>query len=271
MPELPEVETTLRAIRPVLEGRKIRRLDVRRHDLRWPVTAGIAGRLAGQTVSQVRRRAKYLLASVAGGTLIVHLGMSGSIRLLREPRQPGPHDHIDLLMADGTCLRYTDPRRFGAWLWTAEDPVGHPLLRELGPEPWDKALTAASLHELAAGRKAPVKAFIMDNHVLVGVGNIYATEALFRAGIHPGREAGRIVLSRWEVLLTEIRAVLDSAIRSGGSTLRDFSSGEGRPGYFAQSLQAYGRAGQPCLRCGTCLRELRLAGRASAYCPGCQR
>lgn len=272
MPELPEVETTVRAVRPVLEGQKIGSLVVRRRDLRWPVPSSLPSAVEGQVVDRVWRRAKYLLAEMATGTLIVHLGMSGSIRILKSGAlAPGPHDHIDMLMQDGVCLRYTDPRRFGAWLWTDQPVQTHVLLRDLGPEPWEPFLTGAFLRERAGGRSVPVKSFIMDNHVLVGVGNIYATEALFRAGIHPARHAGKIAEARWDALLAAIRDVLESAIRSGGSTLRDFSSGDGRPGYFAQRLQAYGRAGLPCVICGAALRDTRLGGRASAYCPTCQR
>jgi len=271
MPELPEVETTLRALAPVLVGRRIAEVTVRRNDLRWPVPPDLGARLAGQTVRSARRRAKYLLLEVAGGTLIVHLGMSGSIRILSAPRPPGEHDHIDLRMADGRCLRYTDPRRFGAWLWTADPAEVHPLLRHLGPEPWDERLDAANLRALARRRKTPVKAFIMDNAVVVGVGNIYATEALFRAGVRPGRAAGRLSLAEWGRLLIEMRTVLEAAIRSGGSTLRDFTSGDGKPGYFAQTLQAYGRAGLPCVACGAPLKEVRIGGRSSVYCPRCQR
>lgn len=270
MPELPEVETTLRAIVPVLDGARVAELVVRRNDLRWPIPSDLAARLEGQVVQRMRRRAKYLLADIAGGTLIVHLGMSGSIRILARPMTAGPHDHVDLRVEGGPWLRYTDPRRFGAWLWTAEPAERHPLLRGLGPEPWDDVIDAAYLRERARHRKVPVKAFIMDNAVVVGVGNIYATEALFRARIRPRRSAGRVSLAEWGRLLDEIRAVLASAIASGGSTLRDFSSGEGRPGYFAQTLQAYGRASMPCVACGRALGEVRIGGRSSVYCPHCQ-
>lgn len=271
MPELPEVETTLRAIGPVLEGRRIECVIVRRADLRWPIPEDLPSRLKGQRVERVRRRAKYLLADVAGGTLIVHLGMSGSIRILEKSLPAGPHDHIDLQIAGGPQLRYTDPRRFGAWLWTDMLPEHHPLLKKLGPEPWDLVLTPEALHRRSRHRAVPIKAFIMDNAVLVGVGNIYATEALFRAGVRPGRAAGRVTLKEWAFLLKEIRSVLEAAIRSGGSTLRDFTSGDGKPGYFAQTLQAYGRAGEPCVLCESEIRETKIGGRASAYCPACQR
>lgn len=271
MPELPEVETTLRAIRPVVEGRRVEQMIVRRRDLRWPVSAELPDALAGTVINRAWRRAKYLLLEADTGTLVVHLGMSGSIRILSRDEPVRAHDHIDLVLGGGKALRYTDPRRFGAWLWVLEPVMKHPLLSDLGPEPWDPELSAASLQALAYGRRVPIKSFIMDNQIIVGVGNIYATEALFRAGIHPGRQAGRVASARWSRLLQEIRAVLESAIASGGSTLRDFSSGDGRPGYFAQKLQAYGREGLPCVVCGEALRALRIGGRASAYCPHCQR
>lgn len=271
MPELPEVEITLQAIRPVLEGRRIARMTIRHHGLRWPVPPSLPARLAGQTAHCVRRRGKYLLVEIGGGTLLVHLGMSGSIRLLPREAAPGPHDHIDIMTVDGRVLRYTDPRRFGAFLWIDGDPTRHKLLRVLGPEPWDPDLTAASLRARAAGHKRPVKSFIMDNGVLVGVGNIYASESLFRARIHPKRPVGRISTAAWTRLLRAIREVLEEAIRAGGTTLRDFSSGDGRPGYFARQLAVYGRGGEPCPRCAVRLLEIRIGGRTSVYCGRCQR
>lgn len=273
MPELPEVETTLRAIRPVLTGRHIRHLVVRHRQLRWPIPSALPALLADQPVLAVRRRAKYLLIETAAGTLIVHLGMSGSIRLHNDGRfaPVGPHDHVDIVMVDGTLLRYTDPRRFGAFLWTAGDPAQHPLLRRLGPEPWDPSVSAHYLRERAAGRRTAIKSLLMDNQVVVGVGNIYANEALFRAGIHPARAAGRISLARWQLLLDAIRDVLAEAIAAGGTTLKDFSAGEGRPGYFAVALAVYGRGGEACRRCGAALRASRIAGRSTVHCPQCQR
>lgn len=270
MPELPEVETTLRAIRPVLLGRCVRAVQVRQWQLRWPIPDNLPSLLAGQPVLAVRRRAKYLLIEVPTGTLIVHLGMSGSIRLLPGAGGAGPHDHVDLVMADGDLLRYCDPRRFGAFLWAAGEVMRHPLLRHLGPEPWDECVSARYLQDLAAGRRVAVKTFLMDNRVIVGVGNIYANEALFRAGMHPGRAVGRISLPRWQRLLDAVRAVLTEAIAAGGTTLKDFSAGAGKPGYFAVELAVYGRGQAPCLGCGTLLREVRTAGRSTVYCPRCQ-
>lgn len=271
MPELPEVETTRRGIEPHIRGHTVSGLIVRQRQLRWPVPARLSQYLRGHPVDAVRRRGKYLLLSVGSGTLIVHLGMSGSLRIIRNGEQPGTHDHIDLLLDNGTCLRFTDPRRFGAWLWTRDAAERHPLLATLGPEPLDEQFDAAYLHDRARGRKLAVKSFIMDSHVVVGVGNIYANEALFRAGIHPGRAAGRIGLQRYRQLTDAIKAVLEEAIRQGGTTLRDFVDGEGKPGYFSQQLQVYGRRDAPCPRCAAPLRETRIGQRSSFYCPICQR
>ena len=197
--------------------------------------------------------------------------MSGSLRILPADTPPGPHDHLDLVLEDGRCLRLTDPRRFGALLWTRRDPVRHRLLADLGPEPLGPAFDGALLHARSRDRRAAVKAFIMDGHVVVGVGNIYANEALFRAGIHPARAAGRIGRARYRRLAGAIRELLTEAIAQGGTTLRDFVGSDGRPGYFRQTLAVYGRGGLPCLRCGGTLREIRIAQRATVYCPRCQR
>jgi formamidopyrimidine-DNA glycosylase len=271
MPELPEVETTRRGIEPHVRGRAIAGLVVRQRQLRWPVPARLEQKLRGQSIDAVQRRGKYLLLSVGDGTLIIHLGMSGSLRIIRNEQPPGKHDHVDLLLDNGTRLRFTDPRRFGAWLWTGKAPGQHPLLASLGPEPLDERFNAAYLHGLAHGRKLAVKSFIMDSHVVVGVGNIYANEALFRAGIHPRRAAGRISLQRYRHLADAIKEVLDEAIRQGGTTLRDFVGGEGKPGYFSQQLQVYGRWHAPCPRCARPIHEARIGQRSSFFCPACQR
>jgi formamidopyrimidine-DNA glycosylase len=271
MPELPEVETTRRGIEPHMHGHAIAGLVVRQRQLRWPVPARLEQRLRGQTIDAVQRRGKYLLLSVGEGTLIIHLGMSGSLRIIRDEQPPGKHDHVDLLLDNGARLRFTDPRRFGAWLWTGEAPERHPLLASLGPEPLDERFNAVDLHSLSRSRKLAVKSFIMDSHVVVGVGNIYANEALFRAGIHPGRAAGRISQQRYRQLVDAIKAVLEEAIRQGGTTLRDFVGGEGKPGYFSQQLQVYGRRQAPCPRCATPIREARIGQRSSFFCPACQR
>jgi formamidopyrimidine-DNA glycosylase len=270
MPELPEVETTRLGIEPHVRGRTITGLLVRQRQLRWPVPSRLGQRLRGHRIEAVRRRGKYLLLTVGTGTLIIHLGMSGSLRIIRNNALPGAHDHVDLLLDDGNCLRFTDPRRFGAWLWTADAIEQHPLLAALGPEPLGVTFSADYLHDLARGRKLAIKTFIMNSRVVVGVGNIYANEALFRAGIHPARAAGRISLHRYRQLVDAIRLVLTEAIRQGGTTLRDFVGGEGKPGYFSQSLQVYNRGDLPCPRCETPIREARIGQRSSFYCPACQ-
>lgn len=271
MPELPEVETTRRGIAPHLLGRTIARVIVREPRLRWPVPPEFGANLEAQVIERVERRGKYLLLGNALGFALLHLGMSGSLRILPASTPPGRHEHLDLLLDDGLCLRLTDPRRFGAALWAGPAPFEHPLLRALGPEPFDARFDAAYLRTQAQGRRAAVKTFIMDSHVVVGVGNIYASEALFLAGIHPQRAAGRVSHERYGALVEAIREVLTQAIEAGGTTLRDFVGSEGRPGYFRQSLRVYERAGAPCRRCGTPLRAVRLGQRSSYYCPHCQR
>jgi formamidopyrimidine-DNA glycosylase len=271
MPELPEVETSLRGIAPHLEGRRVLRLDARERRLRWPVPETVDLAVAGQRIIQLRRRAKYLLLQLETGTLLLHLGMSGSLRVVPVTTPPLPHDHIDLVLTDGYCLRLRDPRRFGSLHWVQGPVEAHPLLAHLGPEPLGDAFSGAYLHQQARGRRAPVKAFIMDSHVVVGVGNIYANEALHLAGIHPARAAGRISALRIDALVRAITRVLAAAIAEGGTSLRDFVREDGNPGYFAQSLRVYGRTDQPCPSCGAPIRQRRIAQRSSFYCPRCQR
>ncbi len=270
MPELPEVETTRSGVAPHCQGREVERLEVREGRLRWPVPDDLPKHLAGQVISSVQRRAKYLLFRTGTGTLLVHLGMSGSLRVVEAGQPAGKHDHIDLWLRGGKGLRFNDPRRFGCFLWL-EPGESHPLLAHLGPEPLSQEFGGERLYRLSRGRRGPVKSFIMDGSVVVGVGNIYANEALFLAGIDPRRAAGRISRSRYEVLSETIKQVLTSAIEQGGTTLRDFVGGDGKPGYFAQQLFVYGRKGEPCKRCGTVLREVRLGQRATVYCVACQR
>ena len=271
MPELPEVETTRRGIEPHLCGHNIQRLIVRQHRLRWPVPGQLARRLKNASIRQIARRGKYLLFSTDSGTLIIHLGMSGSLRIIKDNTPPGPHDHIDLLLETGVRLRFRDPRRFGAWLWTDKPAETHPLLNRLGPEPLSGAFNADYFQRLSRGRKLAIKSLLMDSHAVAGVGNIYANEALFLAGIHPARAAGRISQRRYDKLVAALKRVLSEAIRQGGTTLRDFTSGEGKPGYFQQSLSVYARQGQPCPICTTPIRETRTAQRSTFYCPRCQR
>jgi formamidopyrimidine-DNA glycosylase len=285
MPELPEVETTLRGIAPWLEGRSVKRLEVRQPRLRWLIPADLSQRVEGLCIAPLQRRAKYLLmplcqpqAEQPEGGLIWHLGMSGSLRLVAADEPWKKHDHIELQVGElagdaspALCLRYHDPRRFGALLEYQQDAMLHPLLQKLGPEPLSEAFTAEALYEQSRGRKMPIKLFIMDNSRVVGVGNIYANESLFRAGIDPRRPAGEVSLARYRALAQIIRAVLAAAIEQGGTTLRDFVGGDGKPGYFAQQLDVYGRAGQPCHSCGNTLKEVRLGQRSSVYCDKCQR
>lgn len=270
MPELPEVETTRRGVALLVQGKRILKLTVRERRLRWPVPMNLAECLRGQIVESVERRAKYLLFNTGKGTLLVHLGMSGSLRVIADGREPQKHDHVDIFLQGGKILRYRDPRRFGCFLWQKSGEE-HKLLSHLGPEPLSESFDSAYLFRHSRGRKGPVKNFIMDQKVVVGVGNIYANEALFGAGIRPDRAAGRISASRYQYLTAHIKQVLTSAIKQGGTTLKDFTNTDGKPGYFAQKLHVYGREGQPCSHCGRPLRGVQLGQRASVYCVACQR
>jgi len=271
VPELPEVETTRSAIAPLVEGERILRVEVREPRLRWPVPDTLHDCLAGERIDQVRRRAKYLLLETPPGSLILHLGMSGALFYLPVETPLRKHDHLDIVLENGHCLRLNDPRRFGAALWSPE-PDSHPLLASLGPEPLE--LNAEELgrhlHRQGQGRRATIKSYLMDHHIVVGVGNIYASEALHDAGIHPKRAAGRVSQSRYITLATAVQKVLQTAITAGGTTLRDFRSSDGRPGYFQQQLQVYDRADEPCRTCGETIRRAVLSQRASYWCPNCQ-
>ncbi|WP_305906868.1 bifunctional DNA-formamidopyrimidine glycosylase/DNA-(apurinic or apyrimidinic site) lyase [Methylomarinum sp. Ch1-1] len=269
MPELPEVETTCRGITPHILGKPISEVTVRQARLRWPVPAQLPQLLIGLRFKQIKRRAKYLLLKTDKGTVIMHLGMSGSLRIVSRDQAPGKHDHIDIVFADDTVLRFNDPRRFGAMLWSVA-PTDHPLLAKLGPEPLSSDFNGEYLYRQARNRKMTVKSLIMDGHIVVGVGNIYACESLFIAGIHPSRQAGRISLRRYQKLAEAIKTVLRRAIEQGGTTLRDFVNEKGNPGYFQQSLFVYGRANQPCRRCGAPIRQVKIAQRASYFCSCCQ-
>ncbi len=269
MPELPEVETTRRGLLPLL-GQTVRSVTLRNPALRWPVPAELPACLAGQRLQALERRAKYILARFECGTLLLHLGMSGRLCLLERAEPPDRHDHLDLVFSGGAVLRLRDPRRFGAVLWLQGDPQQHPLLRDLGPEPLGKGFDGALLYRASRGRSAAIKTFIMDSRVVVGVGNIYAAEALFRARIHPGIAAGRLGAARCARLAQEIRATLNDALAAGGSSLRDFFGADGNPGYFQQQYFVYGRAGEPCRVCGSTIRNMRLGQRSTFYCPRCQ-
>jgi len=270
MPELPEVETTRRGVSPYCRGEVVQALVVREPRLRWPVPQRLGELLAGQRIEAVDRRGKYLLFRTAAGSLLVHLGMSGSLRVVAATEAPGRHDHIDIRLQSGNCLRYHDPRRFGCFLWL-EPGESHPLLSQLGPEPLAGEFDGDHLFRLSRGRSSAVKSFIMDSKVVVGVGNIYANEVLFLSGIHPRRAAGRVSQARYRVLGDTIKQVLTSAVEQGGTTLRDFVGGDGKPGYFAQRLYVYGRGGEVCKACGGLLREIRLGQRTTVFCVTCQR
>ena len=270
MPELPEVETTRRGIAPHLEGRRIERVVLRRGDLRWPIPAQITEQLPGQQITSVERRAKYLLLHTAVGSALAHLGMSGMLRMLPPDTALGKHDHYDFVLDSGRVLRFTDPRRFGCLLWQAPGST-HDLLGTLGPEPLSAAFDGERLWRLSRGRRSAVKVFIMDQAVVVGVGNIYASEALFAAGIDPRRAAGRVSQQRYQALAAAIKRILAHAIERGGTTLRDFLNPDGAPGYFEQELAVYGREGEPCRHCGGAVAMRVLGQRSTFFCQRCQR
>ena len=271
MPELPEVETTRRGLLPHLLGRRIRGAVVRNRSLRWPVPRDLGRKLRGEEVLAIRRRGKYLLFDLRSGHLLVHLGMSGRLSLLPDDAPVRLHDHVDVQLEGRQVLRLTDPRRFGAVLWLRDPAERHVLLRGLGLEPLEPEFTGEALHRLARGRSVAVKQFVMNGRIVTGVGNIYAAEALFRAGIHPLRSAGRISRARWDRLAAAVRETLEAALAAGGTTLRDFASADGAPGYFQGQCAVYGREGEPCIRCGTPIRALRQGQRSTFYCPACQR
>lgn len=270
MPELPEVETTRRGIEPHISGQQVIRVLVRNRWLRWPVPATLEKTLTGVTIEGVGRRAKYLLFQTGRGTMIVHLGMSGSLRIAEAGDKTSKHDHIELGFANGKLLRLNDPRRFGSIHWTTSPGDRHRLLRSLGPEPLSEALSADYLYHRSRNRKVAIKNFIMNSHVVAGIGNIYACESLFVAGIHPKRGAGHISKLRYGRLLTAIRQVLRSAIESGGSTLNDFIKPDGRPGYFQHHFSVYGKTGQPCGKCGSPIKHIASGQRSTFYCGKCQ-
>lgn len=270
MPELPEVETIRRGIAGHLIGRRILGAVVRNPALRWSIPRNLSRTVTGRQVREVERRGKYLLLRCESGALILHLGMSGSLRLLPANTPPEKHDHFDLILEGGKLMRLRDPRRFGAVLWEAGDPLRHPLLKDLGPEPLTGALDGQWLFDQTRNRAAAIKQVLMDAHVVAGVGNIYASEALFRAGIRPGTPARKIGLPRYEKLANAIKRTLQFAIRAGGSSLRDFVKSDGTPGYFQTQYRVYQRTGEPCHACGAPIRHLRQGQRSTFYCPRCQ-
>lgn len=270
MPELPEVETTRRGLLPHVAGRRIEHVLLRRPDLRWPIPREVEDLLPDRRIDGIRRRAKYLLLDTEAGSALLHLGMSGSLRVLAGDAPVRAHDHVDIALDSGRVLRFNDPRRFGCLLWQAPGEI-HPLLAGLGPEPLSDDFDGDHLFARSRGRSAPVKTFLMDQAVVVGVGNIYAAEALFRAGISPLREAGKVSRDRYQALAGAVKAILAHAIARGGTTLRDFINPDGAPGYFEQELLAYGRGGEPCPRCGRPMKQAMIGQRASVWCGRCQR
>jgi formamidopyrimidine-DNA glycosylase len=271
MPELPEVETTRRGISSHVCEHPIVDVTIRQPHLRWPVPDNLQQLLVGHSFQSVERRGKYLLLSTGHGTLIIHLGMSGSLRILPADTKPEKHDHVDIIFRNSSVLRLRDPRRFGAVLWTDSEPAQHKLLDHLGIEPLSRAFCGKYLHEKARKRKVDIKQFIMNSHIVVGVGNIYASEALFLSGIRPTSAAYKISLPRMNKLAEAIQTVLRKAIKKGGTSLRDFTRSDGKPGYFRQSLNVYGREGEPCNNCGSIIRLIRQGQRATYYCGKCQK
>jgi len=270
MPELPEVETVRRGIAPHIEGKAITSVVIRETRLRWPITSGLKKEICGNVVTRVDRRGKYLLLFISDGVLLIHLGMSGHLRILPGGRAPEKHDHVDIIFEGNQILRYTDPRRFGSILWVSGDPLKHKLLAKLGPEPLENTFDGKYLFDVSRGKKFSVKSMVMDSHIVVGVGNIYANEALFLAGMNPLKAASSMTRENATLLARMIKKVLKAAIKSGGTTLRDFMSAEGRPGYFQQHLYVYGRGGLPCSVCGATLIESKISQRSTVSCPICQ-
>ena len=271
MPELPEVETTRRGLEPHARRRRIVEVALYERRLRWPVAVRLASSVRGQLLKRVGRRAKYLLLELESGTLLLHLGMSGNLRVVPAHAPRRTHDHYDLVLDSGKALRFNDPRRFGSLIYTRGDPLAHPLLARLAPEPFDAAFDPAYLYRITRRRRVAIKQLLMNSQLVVGVGNIYASEALFRARIAPRRQARSLTQAEAARLVSAVRAVLAQAIRSGGTTLRDYLGADGAPGYFRQRLYVYERAGKPCRRCGTAVRAITQGQRSTYYCPHCQR
>jgi len=271
MPELPEVETTRRGIEPLVLGKQVEQVLIHNAALRWPIPSELDAILPAQKVCSVERRSKYLLMNFERGTLIIHLGMTGHLRVCRPGEERRKHDHVEMLFSDHTVLRFNDSRRFGAIFWTETNPLLHERLVNLGPEPFEEGFNPTYLFQLSRKRKVAVKPFIMDARVVVGVGNIYASEALFRAGISPVKPAGRLSRKAFAMLVQSVQEVLSEAIAAGGTTIRDFMDTEGRPGYFSQELRVYGRAGEPCMVCGDVISQTRLGQRSTFHCRKCQK
>lgn len=271
MPELPEVETSLRGITPYIEHQIVSKVTIRYPTLRWPIPAELPELIEQQTLNSLTRRAKYLLLHFNTGTLLIHLGMSGSLRVINKDSPIQKHDHFDLFFANSQGIRLTDPRRFGAVLWLGTNPYAHSLLADLGPEPLSDDFTGAYLYQISRNKKVSIKQFLMNQKIVTGVGNIYCTEALFDSGINPIRAAGNISLARYQALAKNIKTTLSSAIEKGGTSLRDFVGSDGKPGYFKQELNVYGRSEKPCINCQNTLITIKQANRTTVYCKYCQK
>lgn len=269
MPELPEVETTKNGISPYLKGFTIERIVVRQPKLRWLVSPELT-QISQQKVTALSRRAKYLIIHTEQGYIIGHLGMSGSVRIVSHNSPIDKHDHLDIVMNNGKLMRYNDPRRFGAWLWTTNLEEFH-LFLKLGPEPLSEQFNADYLFKKSRQKTTAIKTFMMDNAIVVGVGNIYANESLFLCGLHPSKAAGKLTKAQCELLVSTVKQVLSNAIMQGGTTLKDFLQPDGRPGYFAQQLLVYGNKDKPCPKCGAKIESLVIGQRNSFYCPKCQK
>ncbi len=271
MPELPEVETTRNGIAPYILNNKIKSIILRRTDLRWPIPVEIKQVFAAQYITHLKRRGKYLLLQAKPGALILHLGMSGALRIVKYGTLVNKHEHVDITFVDNICLRFTDPRRFGCLLWTTADPLEHPLLKSLGVEPLSQAFNTDYLLQRTRKRKVSIKQLLMNNLVVVGIGNIYANEALFAAGIRPMRVAATLTKSQCNSLVTSVKAILRRAIKASGTTINDFTQSDGKPGYFQQKLHVYGRDEQGCSKCQNSIRRIVIGGRSAFYCPQCQQ
>jgi len=271
MPELPEVETVKRGLEHYAQGQVIEKTIIRQYQLRWPINRKLNSLLKQQRIHNIRRRGKYLLLALDNGTLIMHLGMSGRIHIIPSETKPEKHDHVDIILSNGQCLRFTDPRRFGAIIWTTRAAEQHKLLKSLGPEPLTDDFNADYLYQKTRKRKTCIKSLIMNSKIVVGVGNIYANEALFNSKIKPNKTAQRLTVKQCNLLVTQIKLVLENACKAGGTTLKDFISTEGKPGYFQQQLKVYGRKGQPCYDCKQPLIAIRISDRSTVYCKHCQK
>jgi len=271
MPELPEVETSRRGIEPHILNKKVSNVIVRQKQLRWPIPSILKKQLCGQIIRQVERRGKYILLRCDNGTVILHLGMSGSLRIVKPAVIAEKHDHLDICFSNNKILRLRDPRRFGSVLWTKSNPLQHKLLINLGPEPLDDVFNAQYLYQQSRKRKVAIKTFLMNSHIVVGVGNIYANESLFAAGISPKRAACQISLARYQKLAPLIKSILLQSIDQGGTTLKDFINEEGKPGYFQQTLNVYGRENKPCMQCGKNIKKITQTQRSTFYCSHCQK